>query len=127
MLKDIVENLEVDNCSYSFDLVAIFCRSSHTVIGEEVLQKLKGWLSPLDPSTNYSIVGYVTFTWKQRPGSWKAINFRNGTQMVPGCGSTVNVCSRTPCVCMSLKGPTILSRFGEERPLVRHSMISPYT
>ena len=30
-------------------------RSSQIAIGEDVLQKLRGWLSPPDPSTNYAI------------------------------------------------------------------------
>ena len=29
--------------------------SSQIAIGEDVLQKLRGWLSPPDPSTNYAI------------------------------------------------------------------------
>ncbi|KAH9047932.1 ankyrin repeat-containing domain protein, partial [Lactarius deliciosus] len=47
--------MDARDCSYPLDLVAILCRISHTVIVEEVLQKLKGWLSPPDPSTNYNI------------------------------------------------------------------------
>ena len=55
MVKEITEKMGVRNCSYPLDLVAIPCRNSRTVIGEEVLQELKRWLSPPDPSTNYNI------------------------------------------------------------------------
>ena len=55
MIKEIVNKMDARDCSYPLDLVAIPCRSSHTVIGEEVLQKLKRWLSPPDPSPNYNI------------------------------------------------------------------------
>ena len=30
-------------------------RCSHTTIGKEILQSLKGWLAPPDPSMNYAI------------------------------------------------------------------------
>ena len=55
MVDNIVQRMDARDCSSSLDLVTIACRSLHTVIGEEVLQKLKGWLSPPDPSTNYNI------------------------------------------------------------------------
>ncbi len=55
MVKEIVNKMDACDCSYHLDLVAIPCRGSHTIIGEEVLTKLKGWLSPPDPSTNYNI------------------------------------------------------------------------
>ena len=47
--------MDARNCLYSLDQVVITCRSSQIAIGEEVLQKLRGWLSPPDPSTNYNI------------------------------------------------------------------------
>jgi len=55
MVKEITDKMDARDCSYPLDLIAIRCRSSHTVTGEDVLQKLKGWLSPPDPSTNYNI------------------------------------------------------------------------
>ncbi len=55
MVKEIVNKMNARDYSYPLDLVAIPCRSSHTVIGEEVLPKLKGWLSSPDLSTNYNI------------------------------------------------------------------------
>ena len=54
MMKDIVDKMDARDCLYPLDLVAILCRSSHTGIVEEVLEKLKRWLSPPDPSTNYA-------------------------------------------------------------------------
>ncbi len=55
MVKEIIKKMDTHECLYSLDLVAIACRSSQKVMGEEVPQKLKGWLSPPDPSTNYNI------------------------------------------------------------------------
>jgi hypothetical protein len=50
-MEEIVKKMHARGCSCLFDLVTIPSRSSHG-IGGEVLQKLKGWLSPPDPSTN---------------------------------------------------------------------------
>ena len=55
MVKDIVDKMSACDCSYPLDLVTILYRSLHMVIGEEVLEKLKRWLTPPDPSTNYTI------------------------------------------------------------------------
>ncbi len=55
MIKEMSDRMDAHDCLYPLDLVAIACRSSHTVIGKEMLQILKGWLSPPDPSTNYAI------------------------------------------------------------------------
>ncbi|KAH9057164.1 hypothetical protein EDB87DRAFT_1129055 [Lactarius vividus] len=55
MVKEITEKMDADDCSHPLDLVAISRRNSHSVIGKEVLQNLKGWLSPPDPSTNYAV------------------------------------------------------------------------
>ena len=54
MVKDIVGKMDARDCSCPLHLVVIPF-SSHTTIGDEVLQKLKRWLSPPDPSTNYNI------------------------------------------------------------------------
>ena len=54
MVKEIANRMDADDCSYSPDLIALRC-SSRTVIGKEMLLNLKQWLSPPDPSTNYSI------------------------------------------------------------------------
>ena len=55
MVKEIVEKMGARDCSYPLDAVVLPWRSSHTIIGEEVLQKIIRWLSPPDPSTNYVI------------------------------------------------------------------------
>ena len=126
MLKDVVDKLGVDNCLYSFDLVAIFCRCSHTVTGEEVLQKLKGWLSPLDPSTNYNIglrdLHVETTTWFLESRIFQEWNTDGSLLWIHG--------KRTFLDTLRLHvpdGSRHSSRFGEERPLVSHSMTSPYT
>ena len=50
-----MSKMDAHNCLYALDFVAIPCRGSYTVIGEEVLQKLKAWLYPLDTSKNYNV------------------------------------------------------------------------
>jgi hypothetical protein len=55
MVKEIVDKMDVRGCSYPLDLVTVPCRISHMVTGEGMLQKLRGWLSPPDPSMNYNI------------------------------------------------------------------------
>ena len=54
MVEDIVNKMDTHNCLYPLEFVSIPCSSSLAVIGEEVLRKLKSWLSPPDPSTNYT-------------------------------------------------------------------------
>ena len=55
MIKDVVDKMNARDCSYPLDAATIPCSSSLAVIGEELLQKLKEWLSPPDSSTNYII------------------------------------------------------------------------
>ncbi len=55
MIKEIADKMDARDCSYPLDLITIPCKDSHTVIGKEMLQNLKEWLSPPDPSTNYAI------------------------------------------------------------------------
>jgi hypothetical protein len=66
MVKETVEKMGARDCS-CLDSIAIPCRSSHTVIGNEILQKLKQWLSPPDTSTNYTFglraIHEETATW----------------------------------------------------------------
>ena len=53
-VKEIVKKMDSSNCSYPHHLITMPGRP-HTVLGEGVLQKVKKWLSPPDPSTNYNI------------------------------------------------------------------------
>ena len=55
MVKEVIKRMDARDCLYPLCLVVIACQSSRAVIGEEVLYKLNGWLSPPDPSTNYNI------------------------------------------------------------------------
>ena len=55
MVKEIADKMDARDCLFPLDLIAIPCKDSHTVIGKEMLQNLKEWLSPPDPSTNYAI------------------------------------------------------------------------
>ena len=55
MVEIIVARMNARDCSSSLGLVTISLGCSQIVIGEEVIQKLKSWLSPPDPSTNYNV------------------------------------------------------------------------
>ena len=59
VVKDIVHKMDARDCSYPLNFVVIPGRSSHTnshtVLVEDVLQKIERWLSPPDPSKNYNV------------------------------------------------------------------------
>lgn len=54
IVKSIVDKMDARDCSCPLYLFVTPCGCSHTVIGEKVLQKLHRWLSPPDPSMNYT-------------------------------------------------------------------------
>ena len=55
MVQQIVSNICSRDCSYRHDLFVMACTSSHMIVGERLLQDLRGWLTPPDPSTNHNI------------------------------------------------------------------------
>jgi hypothetical protein len=82
-----------------------------------VLYKLKGWLSPPDPSTNYNIglrdLHKKTATWFLEGGIFQEWHLTGSLLWIHGKRAFLH------CVVgMSLTTPTIHSRFGEEHPLV---------
>ena len=95
------------------------CRGSHTVVGEEVPQKLKGWLSPSDPSTNYNIglrdLHEDTATWFLEGDLFQEWHSAGTLLWIHGKRTFLETCRY-----LSLTALVIHSRFGEERPLVRY-------
>ena len=55
MVQQIVNNISTRDCSYCHHLIVMACTSSHTIVGERLLQDLRRWLAPPDPSTNHNI------------------------------------------------------------------------
>jgi hypothetical protein len=119
IVKEILNKMDARNCSYSLDLVAIICRSSQIVIGEEVPQKLKGWLSPPDPSTNYNIglrdLHKETATWFLEGCIFQEWHSSGSLLWIHGKRTYLKTYAL-----LALTAPAIHSRFGEEHPLVRH-------
>ena len=100
-------------------LYTSFLQGTHTVTGEKVLHKIRHWLTPPDPSTNYNNglrnLHWESATWLldgrvfQDWHSTDSLLWIHGKRMLWELG---------PYLFLML--PTFDSRFGEEHPLVRH-------
>ena len=96
MVKEIVDKMGARDCSYPLDLVVIPCRNLHTVIVEEVLQKVIRWLSPPDPSTNYAIglrdLHEATATWFLESAIFREWYSTGSLLWINGKRAFVNAC-----------------------------------
>ena len=119
MVKEVIKKMDARDCLYPLYLVVIACQSSRAVIGEDVLCRLNGWLSPPDPSTNYNIglrdLHKKTATWFLEGSIFQEWYLTGSLLWIHGKRAFLY-----GVVCFSLTTPTIYdSRFGEEHPLVR--------
>ena len=120
-----VTDISARNCPYSRDLISIPRKSSPTVTGSKLLQDLREWISPPDPSINHNI---ACGTQHERTSEWlfKEITFKEWESK----GSLLWIHGKRtflPGVVQLYLTASFVSGLGEERPLVRHSMRSPYT
>ena len=92
---------------------------------EEFLQKIKGWLSPPDPSTNYVIglrnLHEKTSTWFVEGRIFQEWHSTGSLLWVHGKRTFLE-----PSVYLSLTASVIHSWFWEEHPLVRHFYYLPF-
>ena len=123
--QQIVTDVGARRCSYSRDLITISRQSSPMVVGKEALRDLQGWLSPPDPSTNHNIACGAqherTSLWLFKDNIFKEWELNGSLLWIHG--------KRTVLTRRGLIVPDgfFYSGLGEERPLVRHSIISSCT
>ena len=56
MTEQIISDMSPRDCAYWHEtVVGASCTCSDDMLGERLLQDLRGWLNPPDPSTNHNI------------------------------------------------------------------------
>jgi hypothetical protein len=128
MVKHIADKLEAPSHSYPLDPIPTPFRSSPAVMGEEVLQKLKPWLSPPDPLINYT-TGLrnqceETANWFFRRHIFQEWHSTGSLLWIHGKRAFLET---SAVICLSLTIPAIIAGSGKTILWFAVSLIAHYT